>query len=69
MGVGESHHIKESMIMNQISEKYYKQYEQLINQIITSQQITFFDKADLLEQIDEDLQEKLAQVKATDCAC
>ena len=69
MGVGESHHIKESMIMNQISEKYYKQYEQLINQIITSQQITFFDKADLLEQMDEDLQEKLAQVKATDFAC
>lgn len=69
MGVGESHHIKESMIMNQISEKYYKQYEQLINQIITSQQITFFDKADLLEQIDEDLQEKMSQVKATDFAC
>lgn len=55
--------------MNQISEKYYKQYEQLINQIITSQHMTFFDKADLLEQMDEDLQEKLAQVKATDCAC
>lgn len=55
--------------MNQISEKYYKQYEQLINQIITSQQITFFDKADLLEQIDEDLQEKMSQVKATDFAC
>ena len=69
MGVGESHHIKESMIMNQISEKYYKQYEQLINQIITSQQITFFDKVDLLEQIDEDLQEKMSQVKATDFAC
>ena len=69
MGVGESHHIKESMIMNQISEKYYKQYEQLINQIITSQHMTFFDKADLLEQMDEDLQEKMSQVKSTDFAC
>lgn len=55
--------------MNQISEKYYKQYEQLINQIITSQHMTFFDKADLLEKMDEDLQKKLAQVKATDFAC
>ena len=69
MGVGESHHIKESMIMNQISEKYYKQYEQLINQIITSQQMTLFQKTDLLEQMDEDLQEKLAQVKGYDIAC
>ncbi len=69
MGVGESHHIKESMIMNQISEKYYKQYEQLINQIITSQQMTLFQKTDLLEQMDEDLQEKMSQVKATDFAC
>ena len=57
------------MIMNQISEKYYKQYEQLINQIITSQHMTFFDKADLLEKMDEDLHKKLAQVKATDFAC
>lgn len=55
--------------MNNLSDKYYKQYEQLINPIITSQHMTFFDKADLLEQMDEDLQEKLAQVKATDCAC
>lgn len=55
--------------MNNLSDKYYKQYEQLINQIITSQQITLFDKADLLEQMDEDLQEKMSQVKATDCAC
>ena len=69
MEVGESHHIKESMIMNQISEKYYKQYEQLINQIITSQHMTFFDKADLIEKMDEDLQKKLAQVKGYDIAC
>ena len=55
--------------MNQISEKYYKQYEQLINQIITSQHMTLFDKADLLEQMDEDFQEKTSQVKATDFAC
>ena len=55
--------------MNNLPEKYYKQYEQLINQIITSQQITLFDKADLLEQMDEDLQEKMSQVKATDFAC
>ena len=37
--------------MNQISEKYYKQYEQLINQIITSQHMTFFDKADLISDV------------------
>lgn len=55
--------------MNQISEKYYKQYEQLINQIITSQHMTLFQKTDLLEQMDEDLQEKLAQVKGYDIAC
>lgn len=55
--------------MNQISEKYYKQYEQLINQIITSQHMTFFDKADLLEKMDEDLQKKLAQVKEYEIAC
>ena len=55
--------------MNNLSEKYYKQYEQLINQIITSQQMTFFDKADLLEKMDEDLQKKLVQVKGYDIAC
>lgn len=55
--------------MNNIPDKFYKQYEQLINQIITSQQMTFFDKAELLEQMDEDLQKKLAQVKAVDFAC
>lgn len=55
--------------MNNLSDKYYKQYEQLINQIITSQHMTFFDKADLLEQMDEDLQEKMSQVKSTDFAC
>ena len=36
--------------MNNLSDKYYKQYEQLINQIVTSQHMTFFDKADLLEK-------------------
>lgn len=55
--------------MNNLSDKYYKQYEQLINQIVASQHMTFFDKADLLEQMDEDLQEKMSQVKATDFAC
>lgn len=55
--------------MNNLSDKYYKQYEQLINQIIASQQMTFFDKADLLEKMDEDLQKKLAQVKGYDIAC
>ena len=30
--------------MNNLSDKYYKQYEQLINQIVTSQHMTFFDK-------------------------
>lgn len=54
--------------MNNLSDKYYKQYEQLINQIITSQHMTFFDKADLLEQMDEDLQEKLAQSASTVCS-
>ena len=42
---------------------------ELINQIITSQQMTFFDKADLIEKMDEDLQKKLAQVKGYDIAC
>ena len=55
--------------MNKLSEKYYKQYEQLINQIVTAQHMTFFDKADLLEKMDEDLQKKLAQVKGYDIAC
>lgn len=55
--------------MNNLSDKYYKQYEQLINQIIASQQMTFFDKADLLEKMDEDLQKKLAQMKGYDIAC
>lgn len=55
--------------MNNLSDKYYKQYEQLINQIITAQHMTFFDKADLIEKIDEDLQKKLAQVKGYDIAC
>lgn len=55
--------------MNSISDKYYKQYEQLINQIILSEQMTFFTKSDLLEKIDEDLQQKMKQVKAYDVAC
>ena len=55
--------------MNNLSDKYYKQYEQLINQIITSHHMTFFDKADLLEKMDEDLQKKLAQMKGYDIAC
>lgn len=55
--------------MNNLSEKYYKQYEQLINQIVASQHMTFFDKADLIEKMDEDLQKKLAQVKGYDIAC
>ena len=55
--------------MNNLPDKYYKQYEQLINQIVRSQHMTFFDKADLLEKMDEDLQKKLAQVKGYDIAC
>lgn len=55
--------------MNNLSDKYYKQYEQLINQIITSQQMTLFDKADLIEKMDEDLQKKLVMVKGYDIAC
>ena len=55
--------------MNNLSDKYYKQYEQLINQIVTSQHMAFFDKADLLEKMDEDIQKKIAMVKATDFAC
>lgn len=52
-----------------LKNKYYKQYEQLINQIVTSQHMTFFDKADLLEKMDEDLQKKLAMVKGYDISC
>lgn len=55
--------------MNNLLEKYYKQYEQLINQIITSQHMTFFEKADLLEKMDEDIQKKIEQVKGHDIAC
>lgn len=55
--------------MNNLPDKYYKQYEQLINQIITSQHMTFFEKAGLLEEMDEDLQEKIAMVKGYDIAC
>lgn len=55
--------------MNNLSDKYYKQYEQLINQIVTSKHMTFFDKADLIEKMDEDIQKKLAQVKGYDIAC
>lgn len=55
--------------MNNLPEKYYKQYEQLINQIVASQHMTFFEKADLLEKIDEDLQEKIAMVKGYDITC
>ena len=55
--------------MNNTSEKYYKQYEQLINQIITSQHMTFFNKAALLEKVDEDIQEKIAKLKNIDFAC
>lgn len=39
--------------MNKLQQEYYKQYEQLINQIMKSQQMTFFDKADLHEKIEE----------------
>lgn len=55
--------------MNNLPDKYYKQYEQLINQIVRSQQMTFFDKADFLEKMDEDLQKKIEQVKGYDIAC
>ena len=55
--------------MNNIPDKYYKQYEQLMNQILTSKHMTFFTKADLLEKMDEDLQQKMEQVKAIDFAC
>lgn len=55
--------------MNNLSDKYYKQYEQLINQIVTAQHMTFFDKADLLEKMDKDLQKQIAMVKGYDIAC
>ena len=55
--------------MNNIPDKCYKQYEQLMNQILTSKHMTFFTKADLLEKMDEDLQQKMEQVKAIDFAC
>ena len=55
--------------MNDITDKYYEQYEKLITQILLSERMTFFTKADLLEKMDEDLCEKIEQVKSFDFAC
>ena len=55
--------------MNKLQQEYYKKYEALINQIVQSGQMTFFNKSDLLEEIEKDLQEKIEQIKCIDFAC
>ena len=51
--------------MNDLQLRYYREYEKLIKQIVQS----FFNKADLLEKMDKDLQEKIKKVKAVDFSC
>lgn len=55
--------------MNDLQLRYYREYEKLIKQIVQSGKMTFFNKADLLEKMDEDLQEKIKNVKAVDFSC
>ena len=49
--------------MNKLQQEYYKKYEALINQIVLSGKMTFFNKADLLELMEQDLHEKIKQLK------
>lgn len=49
--------------MNKLQQEYYRKYEALVNQIVESKQMTFFTKADLLELMEQDLHEKIKQLK------
>ena len=47
----------------QIQNDYYKRYERFRDEILKSQRMTFFNKAELLEKMDQDMQEKDCRVK------
>lgn len=51
-----------------IKEDYYKRYERFMTELLKSH-ITFMDKAELLEKMDQDMQEKIAELKEVDFAC
>lgn len=53
----------------QIQKDYYKRYERFRDEILKSQRMTFFNKAELLEKMDQDMQEKIAELKEVDFAC
>lgn len=53
----------------QIQKDYYKRYEKFRDEILKSQRMTFFNKAELLEKMDQDMQEKIAELKEVDFAC
>ena len=53
----------------QIQNEYYKRYERFRDEILKSQRMTFFNKAELLEKMDQDMQEKIAELKEVDFAC
>ena len=57
------HIIERKNQMNKLQQEYYKKYEALINQIVLSGKMTFFNKADLLELMEQDLHEKIKQLK------
>ena len=55
-----------------IKEDYCKRYERFMTELLKSH-ITFMDKAELLEKMDQDMQEKICQArggcKACDISC
>ena len=51
-----------------IKEDYYKRYERFMAELLKSH-ITFMDKAELLEKMDQDMQEKIEELKKVDFAC
>ena len=53
----------------QIQNEQYKRYEKFRDEILKSQRMTFFNKAELLEKMDQDMQEKIAELKEVDFAC
>ena len=53
----------------QIQKDYYKRYEKFRDEILKSQRMTFFNKAELLEKMDQDMQEKIVELKKVDFAC
>ena len=53
----------------QIQNEQYKRYEKFRDEILKSQRMTFFNKAELLEKMDQDMQETIAELKEVDFAC